>query len=137
MNHPTPINTSPGNTLTPSLAQDEAGSEANQADRRLYTRLPFRQSAKIYDPVSRKYLPARILDLSSGGAKIEIRGHLLSVPGEIIELAADFESNSPVLNRDNMRKARLVRFETVDEFTGTQRIGLAFVQSAYQLAPAA
>ncbi|MDH3582825.1 MAG: PilZ domain-containing protein [Phycisphaerae bacterium] len=75
-------------------------------ERRREARTPSRGGVKVYDRRSRRYRPARLRNLSSGGALIQVYGGLHARVGDRVDLAL---SDSVVVGRRSLKRATVVR----------------------------
>jgi hypothetical protein len=80
-------------------------------DRRRQPRISLQAAAKVYDYKARRYLPARTVDVSSGGAMIELLRPSHVATGDRIDVAVDWTGGSPVIRHGQMTAARVVRVE--------------------------
>ncbi len=105
-------------TLTDAPAQRDAARE-----RRRFERQEIERSCKIYRPAHKRYLPGRTLDLSAGGALLEVEAPRPLIPGEAIDLAVAW-TNLPVLPTRALQDARIVR--VTRERDGRQIVAVEF-----------
>ncbi len=92
-----------------------------RADRRFAAAVP----AKVYDSKARRYRPARTVDLSNGGALIEITGGAGLHPGDRVDMALSFDDRLPVVRQDDLIGAIVVRTAGLSHASRT--VGVRFI----------
>jgi c-di-GMP-binding flagellar brake protein YcgR len=103
-----------------------------QRDRRRHVRRGVEKACKVYHPASRRYAPARAVNVSEGGALVVVEGWRRLAPGDEIDMVIAWTSR-PVLPADAMWRGRVVRAEMDD--SARQTVGVEFDQAvAVQIA---
>jgi hypothetical protein len=93
------------------------------ADRRTSHRQPVTRACKLFRPGSLQYASARTINLSEGGALIEVVSPRPVGVGEKVELGIAWTS-SPILSADAFRTARVIRVSEIG--ADTLQIALQF-----------
>ncbi len=97
-----------------------------QAERRSEPRTITTAPVKLFDERARRYRPARTIDVSTGGALIEVAGGMSLHPGDRVDLAVDLHDRLPVVRQEDLVPAIVVR--TQDASATTRTVGIRFVQ---------
>jgi hypothetical protein len=92
-------------------------------DRRRFPRLSIETPCKVYDRLTRRFAPARTVNVSAGGALLEVRPARPLEAGAAIDIAVSW-SERPIIPASTMIGGRVVRGEP--EPGGAVRIGVAF-----------
>lgn len=77
-------------------------------ERRLFARQSVERPCKVFRRGTQKYVPAVTLDVSAGGAMLEMRTVRPIKPGERIDVGVAW-SRAPILLEDALMEARVVR----------------------------
>ena len=93
------------------------------ADRRTSHRQPIARSCKLFRPGSLQYASARTLNVSEGGALIEVVCPRPVKVGERVELGIAW-SSSPIISADAFRTARVIRVS--ESAPDTHHVALQF-----------
>lgn len=101
-------------------------------DRRAFVRLPADRPCKI-QRISARFEQAQTINLSSGGALIEVRSPRPIAVDERLHLGVAWDE-SPVLSRQAMLPARVVRVSMAE--SGVQVVAIEYLHQA-QMAVAA
>ncbi|MAE62233.1 MAG: hypothetical protein CMJ49_12865 [Planctomycetaceae bacterium] len=83
-------------------------SDQSPIERRHNPRINVECSAKVFNPLNRRYRSARVRNLSGSGALIEVATGDLLTRGDRIELYVDPTSSAGVVDHDEMRPAVLI-----------------------------
>lgn len=83
-------------------------------DRRKHARHLAARLCKVYQPATGRYSPARTIDLSAGGALLEINMPRPLEPGDEIDVALAWVC-AGVLEGGSMIRARVVRVQVGEE----------------------
>lgn len=102
--------------MTPSVAT---------AERRLDARHPVQRPVKIQPEGGWRYYPGRTVNLSSGGALLELSIPAPLRPGQRLRIGVAWSSRDVVLAGNSMLDARVVRSLGMD---GRQLVAVAFAQ---------
>jgi hypothetical protein len=78
-------------------------------ERRRHERLPLVRPCKLYEPRSRKYIPALTEDLSRSGVLLHVPRILELVPGDLIYVGVALKRRQAVIPGDEMLPARVIR----------------------------
>ena len=95
------------------------------AERRIDLRTRTAVAAKVYDERARRYRPAQTVDLSSGGALIEVIGGAALCPGDRLDMALNFDDRLPVVRQDDLIPAIVVR--TAGSTAASRTVGVRFI----------
>ena len=93
-------------------------------ERRQHARLECKKPCKLLHPASMRYMAARTLDLSSGGALVEISHHRPLQTGDRVDVLVDWDQRG-VVARDTTLEATVVRLVGPTEGT-RRRVGVSF-----------
>jgi hypothetical protein len=93
-------------------------------EQRRHQRHSVRRPAKFFDPQTGKYTVCATCDLSIGGALLEVDHAMPTRPGDEIHLAIAQKRRQPLLRRNEMIRASVVR--TLQDAAGRTFIGVAF-----------
>lgn len=91
-------------------------------ERRRHPRRPITRSAKFFHEPSLRYADATTIDVSDGGALVEVRPVRVYFPGDRVRLAIDFPAMG-ILRASEMVGATIVRAEP--ERDGVRLLALA------------
>jgi hypothetical protein len=98
-------------------------------DRRRHQRRLFEQPCKVYQPATGRYVQARTIDLSAGGALVEVDLARSVDAGEEMDLAMTWLSPG-LLAGDSMIRSRVVR--CTPSPMGRHVLALEFSRAALQ-----
>lgn len=84
------------------------------SDRRNEPRMNIECGVKVYDPRAQRYYAGRTVNVSAGGALIELQDGLGGLPGDAYEIVVNWVDAHPLLCREQMQSVRLVRRDTDD-----------------------
>ncbi len=98
-------------------------------DRRKFERLSVNRGVKLRCELTGRYLTGQTVDLSAGGAMIEVAHPSLLVPGQRVRFAS--EPAQPVIRSDDMLEATVVRCLGIGR---RQRVAVQFDQTQLALA---
>lgn len=98
------------------------------AERRIHPRIDMRRPCKIYDPRSRKYVPAVTRNVSKSGAMIDTP-RLMDVPSDTtIQVAIARDPGQSLLMTEDMVDAVVVR--ATHSVGGRTSLGLRFLEKS-------
>ena len=80
-------------------------------DQRRYRRTALDAAAKLYCPLTRRYRPARALNVSSGGALLETYGQRPMSRGESVHVLIQGAGQGAVARQDDLLPAQVMRCE--------------------------
>jgi c-di-GMP-binding flagellar brake protein YcgR len=103
-------------------------------DRRAHPRHPVNRPAKLRRLADGRYLPAETVDLSAGGAMLELERASNLQAGETIELAIASHPREAILPASRLRRGRVVRQLGQDR---TSYLAIQFAQPQELALPAA
>lgn len=84
--------------------------ESNAGDeRRTHPRVDLQRPVKVFDPQSGKYHTGSTCDVSAGGVLIELAHAIPARPGNDVLLGIAQKRRQPLLRRNEMVPARIVR----------------------------
>lgn len=92
-------------------------------ERRKQVRVECTRPCKLLHPASMRYMAARTLDLSSGGALIELSHHRPLRTGDRVDVLVDWDQRG-VVARDTTLEATVVRLGPSE--STRQRVGVSF-----------
>lgn len=93
-------------------------------ERRRHTRVPMNCNVKIYDVKSRRYRSGRTLNVSQGGALLDIPGGMHAGIGDELQLAIDWTGATPFMAAGDMIGVIVTRHLESD--SAGERIGVQF-----------
>jgi hypothetical protein len=93
-------------------------------ERRRFERVPCARPCKVLHPASMRYMAARTLDFSPGGALLELSQHRPLRSGDRVDVMIDWDQRG-VVGRETTREAVVVR--TGEPEGLRQRVGVAFL----------
>lgn len=92
-------------------------------ERRQQARVECARPCKLLHPASMRYMAARTLDLSLGGALIEVSHHRPLQAGDRVDVLVDWDQRG-VVARDTTLEATVVRLGPTE--STRQRVGVSF-----------
>lgn len=95
-----------------------------ESDRRTEPRMNLECGVKVYDPRAERYYAGRTVNVSAGGALIELHDALGGSPGDGYEIVVNWVDAHPLFRREQMQPVRMVRRDSGDQ--GSCRIALCF-----------
>lgn len=98
-------------------------------DRRQHARMYVRRGCKVFDPASRRYIPATTHDFSVGGALVWLEAGRRVQPGDIVDLIVGWGPG--VVMRSESAVSGVV-LRAIDMAEGRQAVALRFRQSVAQ-----
>lgn len=106
--------------------QQTSGSTGPEVctERRRHERHECARPCKLLHPASMRYMAARTVDLSPGGALIEVRSYRPLRAGDRVDVLIDWDERG-VVGRDLTVPAEVVRASA--EEVSSQRVGVAFI----------
>jgi len=84
-------------------------------ERRQHERFPLNRPGKVYDGRSRKYMPCLAVDVSQGGALIELKHPIPVSPGVHLFLAVGGRDEQALLRSDEMLEVEVIRTMRFDQ----------------------
>ena len=100
-------------------------SSGESRERRMYPRLRIERSAKVYNPLTRRYYPARTIDMCRSGAMISVSSPRTLLPGDQIEVAICWDDRV-LIPQDSLMKAEVTR--VVVRMGEHQAVGVRFLE---------
>lgn len=96
------------------------------SDRRIEPRMNLECGVKVYDPRAQRYYAGRTVNVSAGGALVEVHEGLGGSPGDDYEIVVNWVDAHPLLRREQMQQVRMVRRDSDD--AGPCRIALCYAE---------
>jgi hypothetical protein len=90
---------------------------------RRHARVMLTRACKVYHHATRRYLPARTLDVSISGSLLTVDTPRTMKPGEELDLVVSW-NDEPLLHAESMVAARVVRTHASDGYH--QTVGVQF-----------
>ena len=100
-------------------------SYSEPQEKRTSPRLRISRTAKVFSPLTRRYYPARTIDMSRGGAMISISSPRTLLPGDEIDIAIAWDDRL-LIPQTSMIKAQVTRI--VGRMGEHQAVGVRFAQ---------
>ena len=100
-------------------------SSGESRERRLYPRLRIDRSAKVYNPLTRRYYPARTIDMCRAGAMISVSSPRTLLPGDQIDVAISWDDRV-LIPHNAMMRAEVTR--VVARMGEHQAVGIRFAE---------
>lgn len=89
-----------------------------EGDRREHTRTAVQRPCKMFDPRSRRYIPALTRDVSAAGLAIDVPRLMDLKPGDTLHIGVATKRRESILASGEMVKAVVIRANpTVDDHT--------------------
>lgn len=93
-------------------------------ERRRAPRLECKRPCKVLHPASMRYMAARMVDLSTGGALLELSQHRPLQAGDRVDVLIDWDERG-MIARDATVEAKVVRLSDAEGLR--QRVGVSFL----------
>ena len=78
-------------------------------ERRTESRMNINCAVKLYDPRARRYYAGKTVNVSAGGALVELHQSLGGDAGDTYEIVVDWTQVHPMIGRSEMRPVQMVR----------------------------
>jgi len=101
------------------------------AERRSSPRVSLSRPCKVYEPRSRRYLPATTCNVSRGGALVRAHRSADLSPGDRVSLGLPHRHPQPVIDSATLVDARIVR--VLESTGGEMLLAIEFLESSDEL----